>query len=1114
MRWPATAPSSSNRRSLLHVFTRLLILLLLHIGNVHQHPGPPPLPSVSVLSWNCNGIRTSAVELASYLDARRVKIACLQETKLRPNSKLPRFPNYAAVRCDRPAGGGGGLLTLIHHSVCFKNLPTPIDDGTTESIAIKALFGDVEIQIVNIYIPPLSSCPPNYRATLLPLLSADTLIIGDINGHSDLWSPGNQDIRGEQLSDELENNNFIVLNNPDTATRPSSGSSPDISAASSSVALNFDWNVHTTLNSDHLPLALCLDDDVSVSRPRRAFTNFRRANWENFKGETEEKFAALPPPSSCSEGEKIWRKVISSASSHHIPTGYRQNFAPGLNPESIDLAKERDEIRTRDPNDPSLPDINERLAASIADSSRKRWEETLMEADRKSSPKNFWGLLRGLSGKRSHQAPNQPISFHGKVFTKATSTANAFCKHYVNIKVFKSDRASRARLRNIKINNPLDRNQNPFTTANTVDAIRFSKGSTACGPNNISMVHLKHLGPLGIRYLTKLFNLSVNNAEIPAIWRSADVIPVLKPGKPADQGTSYRPISLLCPEVKVLERMMLPSINSALVPRSNQHGFRPGRSTLTALLPLATNIARGFNEAKPAARTGLLSVDLSRAFDIVRRDLLLEKIDATGLDNNLKRWLAVYLSDRKSRVVYQGATSKFRKVELGLPQGAVSSPPLYNFFEKDLEVEATESEAFADDNEANHSSKDIDEISGSLNVAGEELARWTEENCMEISASKSTSTLFTPWSKEVNKDLGIQIGGVDVPPSKNPKHLGVVFDPTFTFSAHASAIARRAAQRLNLLKALSGTRFGKDKETLLMTWRIYIRSILNYAAPIVHPNYSVTSHKKLQLVQNRALRICLGCHSASAVDHLHREAKELMVADHLKLLSAQFLAKCLQPHHPSHLCVRLPRGRRSMKHTLQSKVSDVVQPYLNADGVIEPGTYKATIDSIHTDIVSDAISRLAPNRILNCAPPVIDNKENYLPRITRATLAQLRSGFCSRLNDYQFKIGERPNDLCPECGTVTHSSQHLFECPSFPTNLSVEDLWTNTWAVASFLSTLPSFDFLPSPGPPPPPPPRRRRRLRPPPLPPEDDVFSPVSLPPSPFIFLLLLSLLLLPFLL
>ena len=239
-----------------------------------SHPGPPPLPSASIISWNANGLRNSAAELAAYLAARKVKIASIQETKLRPDSRLPYFPDYTAVRCDRPAGGGGGLVTLIHHSVKFINVASPINDGTTELVIIKTRKNDSDLKVVNIYIPPQTSCLPNFHASLLPLLDNDTLIVGDINGHCDTWSTGNSDARGDAISDELDNNNFFILNDPDAQTRPSSNSSPDISAASSSIALNFEWYVHCTLNSDHLPISLCLDDDVPASRPRRSFTNF------------------------------------------------------------------------------------------------------------------------------------------------------------------------------------------------------------------------------------------------------------------------------------------------------------------------------------------------------------------------------------------------------------------------------------------------------------------------------------------------------------------------------------------------------------------------------------------------------------------------------------------------------------------------------------------------------------------------------------------------------------------------------------------------------------------------------------------------------------------------
>ena len=88
-----------------------------------------------------------------------------------------------------------------------------------------------------------------------------------------------------------------------------------------------------------------------------------------------------------------------------------------MDADSARLAKERDTKRQQDPNDPSLEDLNQRVAASIASASRKRWMDAVGAADRRSNPRRFWSLLKGLSGKRISQAPNQPITFNGKTFS-------------------------------------------------------------------------------------------------------------------------------------------------------------------------------------------------------------------------------------------------------------------------------------------------------------------------------------------------------------------------------------------------------------------------------------------------------------------------------------------------------------------------------------------------------------------------------------------------------------------------------------------------------------------------------------------------------------------------
>ena len=119
--------------------------------------------------------------------------------------------------------------------------------------------------------------------------------------------------------------------------------------------------------------------------------------------------------------------------------------------------------------------------------------------------------------------------------------ANQFCKMYVNTSHYKASKDSRAIRRKIKSNNPLDASYTPFTATQTADAIRSARNSTAAGQNGITALHLKNIGPIGIQFLTRLFNLLVQKADITAIWKAANGVPVPKPGKPADQDPAIGP---------------------------------------------------------------------------------------------------------------------------------------------------------------------------------------------------------------------------------------------------------------------------------------------------------------------------------------------------------------------------------------------------------------------------------------------------------------------------------------------------------------------------------------------------------------------------------------------
>ena len=115
---------------------------------------------------------------------------------------------------------------------------------------------------------------------------------------------------------------------------------------------------------------------------------------------------------------------------------------------------------------------------------------------------------------------------------------------------------------------------------------------------------------------------------------------------------------------------------------------------------------------------------------------------------------------------------------------------------------------------------------------------------------------------------------------------------------------------------------------------------------------------------------------------------------------------------------------------------------------------KTNMRHIHTSIVSRHLATRGNNKILRTPPPHTSSSEEILPRLTRRTLAQLRTNKSPFLKSYLHKVDAKthPSPLCPLCNIHTHDTHHLFNCTHIRTTLSPRDLWTDPAGVTALLA--------------------------------------------------------------
>jgi retron-type reverse transcriptase len=222
---------------------------------------------------------------------------------------------------------------------------------------------------------------------------------------------------------------------------------------------------------------------------------------------------------------------------------------------------------------------------------------------------------------------------------------------------------------------------------------------------------------------------------------------------------------------------------------------------------------------------------MSKAFDNVDLHLLINKLHKTNMNNTLIKFISNYVKGRKGYVIFDNVKSHKLNFKSGVPQGGVLSPTLFNIYMSDLPSPPLNVDliSYADDLNTLSSHSNIHIAEQNLQPYLDSIHKWTTDNKLELNPTKSTATLFTTDPAEYTAQLNLKINNTNIPTVKHPKVLGLTLDPKLNFAKHIEITKDKASKTINLLKSLSATSWGKQKETLLTTYKTITRPVIEYA---------------------------------------------------------------------------------------------------------------------------------------------------------------------------------------------------------------------------------------------------------------------------------------------
>nr|CAH7713658.1 unnamed protein product [Callosobruchus chinensis] len=456
----------------------------------------------------------------------------------------------------------------------------------------------------------------------------------------------------------------------------------------------------------------------------------------------------------------------------------------------------------------------------------------------------------------------------------------------------------------------------------TEDMVLYSilhlKNTSSMDIYNINSKMVKETKHILVPLLTYLFNTCVSSGTFPESLQCAKVVPLFKKGNKSDVN-NYRPISIIPIFGKLLEIILKELLLDHLMHISffseRQWGFLPGKSTVEAVRVVISDIIEGLEEGNHIL---LALYDISKAFDCVSHDLLMDKLVAIGLTDNTISFFKSYFDKRCQVVNMNGVVSSVLPQRHGVPQGSVLGPLFFLIYVNGFPdfISPTKCNLFADDTTVIVKSPEVGNL-GRLSDEEEERARKWFANHKLLLNSDKTQKLIISTRPSIAERNSVTL-------------LGITIDDRLTWCSHVDILCNKLSTVLYILRKLKQS---LDVHVLRTVYYALFHSKMQYGLNIWGASSEATRVFKMQ---KKAIRIIMGlgfrdsCRSSFSelqimpLPSVYMYVSLLEVRKNLANLTLQSDLHTIGTRN-SHL-LRLPRYRlsKSQKNSLNLKLFNVL----------------------------------------------------------------------------------------------------------------------------------------------------------------------------------------------